>query len=282
MTRSPAPTAATTSDQVRAQLVTALELELIGPTERVLQALGSEARGLETEALDRLPSSWYPTGFLVPTNTDLALRCDDTADDDFAAADGVDLRKPRGNDKAYKPGGAGDDGGPSETGPAKPQLLPSSIGVSVLLPPGADLKLIARWGDYVRLGDDDAHTWQRSPRQEALALSHSEITSSRSLGDRDWPNSGGLHLRWHCRPAPDHQGYDPGTVAVTLFFTNERKRCPRIRRGSQRGSGGAPRPLRGLHPAAHHLDAPGHGGEGGAPGRRGLRAGHGGARSPGH
>ena len=224
MTRSPAPTAATTSDQVRAQLVTALELELIGPTERVLQALGSEARGLETEALDRLPSSWYPTGFLVPTNTDLALRCDDTADDDFAAADGVDLRKPRGNDKAYKPGGAGDDGGPSETGPAKPQLLPSSIGVSVLLPPGADLKLIARWGDYVRLGDDDAHTWQRSPRQEALALSHSEITSSRSLGDRDWPNSGGLHLRWHCRPAPDHQGYDPGTVAVTLFFTNERKR----------------------------------------------------------
>jgi hypothetical protein len=219
-----APAAATTSDQVRAQLVTALELELAGPTQRVLQALGSEARGLETEALDRLPSSWYPTGFLVPTNTDLALRCDDTADDEYAGVDGLDQRRPRGNDKTYKPGGAGDDGGPSETGPAKPQLLPSSIGVSVLLPPGADLKLIARWGDYVRLGDDDAHTWQRSPRQEALALSHSEITSSRSLGDRDWPNSGGLHLRWHCRPAPDQQGYDPGTVAVTLFFTNERKR----------------------------------------------------------
>lgn len=218
-----ASAAATTSDQVRSQLVTALELELIGPTQRVLQALGADARGLETEALDRLPSSWYPTGFLVPTNTDLALRCDDTADDDFAAADGVDLRKPRSNDKAYKPGGVGDDGGPSETGPAKPQLLPSSIGVSVLLPRGADLKLIARWGDYVRLGDDDAQTWQRSPRQEALALSHSEITELRGLGDREWPNSNGLHLRWHCRPAPDHQGYASGTVAVTLFFTNERR-----------------------------------------------------------
>ena len=82
------------SAAVRAQLVTALELELIGPSQRVLQALGAEAQGLDAESLDRLPSSWYPTGFLVPTETDLSLRCDDTADDDFAAADGVDLRNP--------------------------------------------------------------------------------------------------------------------------------------------------------------------------------------------
>ena len=127
------------SAQVRSQLVTVLELDLIGPTQRVLTALGPEAEGLESESIDRLPSSWYPTGFLVPTNTDLSLRCDDTADDDFAAADGVDLRKPRQKNKAYKPGASGDDGGPSEAVPAKPHLLPSSIGVSVLLPPGGDL-----------------------------------------------------------------------------------------------------------------------------------------------
>ena len=78
------------SAQVRDQLVTALELDLIGPTQPVLKALGADTEGLEREALDRLPSSWYPTGFLVPTNTDLSLRCDDTADDDFAAADGVE------------------------------------------------------------------------------------------------------------------------------------------------------------------------------------------------
>jgi hypothetical protein len=88
--------------EAKAQLVTALELELIGPTQRVLRALGAEGEGLETEALDRLPSSWYPTGFLVPTETDLALKCDDTADDDFAAADGVDLRKPKKANTAYK------------------------------------------------------------------------------------------------------------------------------------------------------------------------------------
>jgi len=52
---------------VRSQLVTALELELVGPSQRVLQALGAEGEGLATEALDRLPSSWYPTGFLVPS-----------------------------------------------------------------------------------------------------------------------------------------------------------------------------------------------------------------------
>ncbi|NDC36562.1 MAG: hypothetical protein EBZ48_00745, partial [Proteobacteria bacterium] len=93
------------SAQVRSQLVTALELDLIGPTQRVLKALGADANGLETEALDRLPSSWYPTGFLVPTNTDLSLRSDDTADDDLAGADGVDLRKPRSSGTAYKSGG---------------------------------------------------------------------------------------------------------------------------------------------------------------------------------
>ena len=222
------------SAQVRSQLVTALELDLIGPTQRVLKALGADANGLETEALDRLPSSWYPTGFLVPTNTDLSLRSDDTADDDLAGADGVDLRKPRSSGTAYKSGGAGDDGGPSESGPAKPQLLPSSIGVSVMLPPGGELQLIARWGDYTKLaegsnpdaaagGARDEQTWQRTPRQEALLLTHSQITDTRGLGDLEWPNSGGLHLRWHCRPAPEHQGYDTGTVAVTLFLTNERR-----------------------------------------------------------
>jgi hypothetical protein len=62
--------------------VTSLELELIGPTQRVLKALAGAGQGLEREALDRLPSSWYITGFLVPITTDLSLRCDDTADDD--------------------------------------------------------------------------------------------------------------------------------------------------------------------------------------------------------
>jgi hypothetical protein len=212
------------SAQVRSQLVTALELELIGPSQRVLQALGAKAEGLATEALDRLPSSWYPTGFLVPSDTDLALKCDDTAADDFAAADGVDLRKPRKANSAYKPG-SGDDGGSSESGPARPQLFPASIGVSVLLPPAGELRLIARWGDYAPQERGEQQIWQRTPRQEALALSPSEITAARGLTGRPWPNSDGLQLCWHCRPAPASQGYASGTMAVTLFLTNERKKA---------------------------------------------------------
>lgn len=218
------PAAGPGSAQVRSQLVTALEVELIGPTQRVLRALGAEAEGLETEALDRLPSSCYPTGFLVPTETDLSLKCDDTADDDFAAADGVDLRKPKKANSEYK-SGSGDDGGSSEPGPAKPQLFPSSIGVSVLLPPGGELQLIARWADYSPLEQGEQQIWQRTARVEALPLSHTEITSTKGLTGRPWPNSNGLHLRWHCRPAPLSQGYAPGTVAVTLFLTNERKKA---------------------------------------------------------
>ncbi len=222
------------SAQVRDQLVTALELDLIGPTPRVLQALGPKGEGLESEALDRLPSSWYPSGFLVPTATAIQLRCDDTADDDFAVADGVDLRRPRTKDKPYKSGAASDDSGSSEAGPAKPQLFPSSIGISVLLPPYGELQAVARWGDYTKLSGQanpeapatgDQGTWQRQQRQEALQLSADAITSVHGLGNRPWPNSNGLHLHWHCKEAPPNLGYAPGTIAVTVFFTNERAKA---------------------------------------------------------
>ena len=241
MALSATPTTAESSQDVRERLVTTLELELIGPTQRVLETLGPEAEGLENESLDRPPSSWYSTGFLVPTETDLSLKCDDTADDDFAAADGVDLRKPRKSNTAYKPGAA-DDGGNSETGPSKPQLFPSAIGISVLLPPGGNLQVVSRWGDYLKLADSanpdaatssvndesrsrEQQTWQRTPRQESVCLSHQEITSARGLSCRAIPNSQGLQLHWHCRPAPANQGYDEGTVALSLFLTNERKKA---------------------------------------------------------
>ncbi|MFM7634885.1 MAG: hypothetical protein ACKO7Z_04740 [Cyanobacteriota bacterium] len=170
------PAAGPDSAQVRSQLVTALELELVGPTQRVLQALGAEAGGLETEALDRLPSSWYPTGFLVPTETDLSLKCDDTADDDFAAADGVDLRKPKKANSEYKPG-SGDDGGSSESGPTKPQLFPSSIGVSVLLPPGT-----AQPGLCRRHRGRDALSHQRAQEGDHAGGAGSELSLSGGAG----------------------------------------------------------------------------------------------------
>jgi hypothetical protein len=58
MSATSLPAAGPDSAQVRGQLVTSLELELIGPTQRVLKALAADGQGLEREALDRLPSSW--------------------------------------------------------------------------------------------------------------------------------------------------------------------------------------------------------------------------------
>lgn len=164
----------------------------------------------------------------------------------------MDLRKPHKANTDYKPG-SGDDGGSSESGPAKPQLFPSSIGVSVLLPPGGDLKLVARWWDYVRLADGaspegaaivaadegagrEQQIWQRQPREAKLELNHSVITGTRGPGNLDWPHSDGLHLRWHCRPAPTSQGYATGTVAVTLFLTNERKKAQTFVERDQRSA----------------------------------------------
>jgi hypothetical protein len=48
MSSTSLPAAGPDSAQVRSQLVTALELELVGPSQRVLQALGADAEGLET------------------------------------------------------------------------------------------------------------------------------------------------------------------------------------------------------------------------------------------
>jgi len=47
------------SAKVREQLIRALELDLVGPTE------------LRDEVLDRPPNRWYQSGFLIPSETSL-------------------------------------------------------------------------------------------------------------------------------------------------------------------------------------------------------------------
>ena len=63
-------------------------LDLVGPTPEILaqlalQGRGEEATELREEVLDRPPSRWYQTGFLIPSQTSLGDRADDTADDEF-------------------------------------------------------------------------------------------------------------------------------------------------------------------------------------------------------
>ena len=114
------------SAEIRGQLVRALELDVIGP---------GRGHALEGEVLSQAPSRWYLTGFLVP------FQARPEEKEDPAAGEQVDL-----------PGaapGAGDDEDTPEPASARKVFLPSSIGVSVLVPAEArSLRVGVEWGDY--------------------------------------------------------------------------------------------------------------------------------------
>jgi len=209
-----------TSADVRERLIDALQLDLIGP----------EARGAHAdEALPMPPSRWYLTGFLVPFEGGAAQR------EDFAAQDELDLA---GADNA-----AGDDGAAPEPASERKAFLPSSIGVSVLVPATSDaIEVDVDWGDYTRAGGEEEdesgesgntdgaqparRTWQRKPRHESLPVPLPAETE-RPL-TVPVPGSGGLELAIAVRPVKQHEaaGVPAGTRSVAVFLVNRREPAP--------------------------------------------------------
>ena len=74
-------------------------------------------------------------------------------------------------DAAGEPG-LDDDITPEPSAAAKQRYLPSSIGLSILLPKEAkDLDVRIRWGDYRRESDvEGGERWMRKQREERLPL----------------------------------------------------------------------------------------------------------------
>ena len=103
-----------TSSNVRSELVSALHLDLVGP--------GND-HAFASELLPESPSRWYLTGFLVPTEAPLEQRTDVTATDEI--------------DSGGEDDGA-DDGGAPDRAAARRSLMPSSMGLSVLVAVGVD------------------------------------------------------------------------------------------------------------------------------------------------
>src|SRR6267142_1786407 len=98
-----------TSESVRSQLVEALQLDLVGP---------SNDHAFAQELLPESPTRWYLTGFLVPSDAPLEQRIDETATEQIdSGGDAV------GGDDAVEP----------DRGPARRSILPSSMGLSVLV-----------------------------------------------------------------------------------------------------------------------------------------------------
>lgn len=217
------------SQGIRDQLVEILRLDLVGP---------DNDHAFARELLPEPPVRWYLTGFLVPTGARVEHRFDETSAEEIDQA--VDAQ---GLDDAKEP----------DRGAARRSLLPSSIGLSVLV--GAQtrsLEAVVSWGEYAyedpdgseepTIGEEQAlasndeapegegedtgaqepasRGWRRTPRRQTLRLDLPEP------GDRSVPvavpDSGGLILYVTSRPA-HATGLSPGTNAVSVFLVNQKK-----------------------------------------------------------
>ena len=226
------------SSSVRTGLIEALQLDLIGP---------SNDHPFAQELLPEWPSRWYLTGFLVPSDAPLEQRIDQTASEQIDSAG-----EGEGGDDAIEP----------DRGPARRSVLPSSMGLSVLvLAESESLDIEVAWGDYVHEGADNdeevndggnseipdlkfddperdelssekdsraASTsksgWRRVPKSDRVSI---PLTTSEKPRQVVLPNGGGLVLVVTVRQvSPTAIGAEripADTRSVAVFLVNKRK-----------------------------------------------------------
>src|SRR6266545_2341448 len=191
---------------VRAQLVEALKLDLVGP---------SPTHPLAAEQLpDNLrPANWYLTGFLIPSGTPADKSSDPDEDDEpEAVAEQTGLDQETNDDRRS----------------AKKGFFPSSIGLTFLVPAEAhELTVTLRWGDYQLTplpdsGEPPVQVWQRTQREESLKV---PLTGA-PQNPHDVPGSDGLQYQVIERPISAHSHalpLPPGTRSVSVYLVNHRK-----------------------------------------------------------
>ncbi|MFK7817307.1 MAG: DISARM system helicase DrmA, partial [Planctomycetaceae bacterium] len=197
----------TTPVQIRENLLDALRLDLVGP---------EPGLGNNTEVLDKNPSRWYLTGFLVPAEAGEEQKKDDDSDDEL--------------ETSSEAGGA-DDGSEPDKAVVRRASFPSSMGVSVLLSgETSSLEVVVRWGDYQQLLPDEElgkTPWRRKPNQETVTVDL-PAGKNRWRKNIDVPNSLGLQLAIALKELPDEAavGLPKGTRSVSLFLVNNRTPAP--------------------------------------------------------
>ena len=253
---------AATSEQIRARLVEALRLDLVGP---------ANDHAFATELLPESPRRWYLTGYLVPTTLPSEKKSEDDGESD-------EIDSPAEQS-------ASDDGAEVDRTAAKKGLLPSSIGLSVLAAKGVDsLAATVEWGDYAYEGPQGSEAADGSSTQAEGVAGAVQKTVSGLRGYRRHPKtsratidltaaepgkpfvtpldgSDGLRLVTTVRevPATSLSGgrLPAGTRSVAVFLVNERTPDlerpytrfvfqPRLRLETPTGTSFVPRPdLRG-------------------------------------
>jgi hypothetical protein len=148
-----------TSPEIRTKLVDTFRRDLVGPHPE-------KDADLAHERLNESPSRWYLSGFLAPADDPLTL--DGNAEDDNPAAQEeleIEVNEP----DVEGAGGAAGDTAEAEMPNTRRRFLPSSIGLTVLLPPDVrEIDVLISWGDYrtePRL--DEAALLPDPPQEEA-------------------------------------------------------------------------------------------------------------------
>ena len=191
---------ASTPTAVREHLVRALRADLVGPYD--LDDPDNAA-----EQLSLPPSRWYLTGFLATEDT--CVNDDPDAEDEAGAGDDVD----DGASAATA----------SEAPNKRPKLFPSSMGVSVLLPPGATgaLGVTLRFAEYHRVEHPDDKRrarWKRMPQIATVSVP----PDPSALQGKGIKAAQGLWIRGRVEQTSGVAGLADGTRALTLFVVNDR------------------------------------------------------------
>ncbi len=227
--------------EIRASLVRTFRRDLIGPNPT------SEDADLATERLNENPSRWYLAGFLAPAEGDMSMDARDESDDPSAQEERenqADLVEEAGA------GGAVGDQDQPDPPSSRRRFLPSSIGLTVLLPPAVtEIEAKVTWGDYltepplpetILIGEDEIGEdgkskrrslpdveWVRSPRERSLRLRVPEgrgeplVLPESAAAQR---RGGGLQLETHARlfTYSTPEGSTEQVRAVTVFLVNRR------------------------------------------------------------
>jgi hypothetical protein len=223
------------SVEIRGELVEALRLDLIGP---------DNSHAFANELLPAPPSRWYLTGFLVPTDAPMDQRADETSTEQIESG---------GDSEGL------DDASPPDRGAARRSLLPSSMGLSILVAPGTEsLDVTIQWGDYIWESGDktvepDPQTmvhgdskeepgheegqaskiarvlkgYRRIPRQERVKIDLPKSEERRKVVEV--PDSGGLIVSVTSREVGTtlrSNRLPKDTTSVSLFLVNKRKPDP--------------------------------------------------------
>jgi hypothetical protein len=240
------PTAPLTSTQVRANIVRAFRRDLIGPT-------GLEDRDLAEERLGESPSAWYLTGFLVPS--DDSSTTTEAEEEQVEANAGLldDIGSHEAGLTGTGEGGAEDQ--PDGT-PARRSFMPSSMGLTVMLPIDVnEVEVELTWGDYRpepmpaeamfdpnydgKDEKDGKIVWVRKPRAGHVRLALEPFAGDLSAGGRlpsyVVPESGPLvnrggalmidgHWRFYSYKRPDGSNEQVRVLTVTLVNRRHRSR----------------------------------------------------------